>query len=162
MAFFPFRRDRRRSDELLDALNDRLDRDGLSFLALERKADGRTIGFTGLARLDPGLPMAPGIEIGWRLLPEHWGRGYVTEAAPACLDRAFARGDVAEVVSFCVAANTRSEAVMRRLGFRPSGAFDHPSVDRAAHPGLVPHVLYRLGRDAWLARRSEAPAVSPG
>jgi RimJ/RimL family protein N-acetyltransferase len=144
MRFFPFRRDRAESDAMLDRLNAMLDRDGMTFFALELKSDGALIGMTGLARLGPDFPFAPGVEIGWRLLPEAWGKGYATEAARACLDRAFPTFDLAEVVSFCVDGNLASEAVMRRLGFRPDGVFDHPAVDPATHPQLVRHKLYRL------------------
>jgi RimJ/RimL family protein N-acetyltransferase len=146
MRFFPFRRDRAESDAMLDRLNARLDRDGMTFFALETKADGALVGMTGLARLGPDLPFAPGVEIGWRLFPEVWGKGYATEAARACLDRAFSTVAPDAVVSFCVADNHASEAVMQRLGFKPDGEFDHPAVDPLTHPHLVRHKLYRLAR----------------
>lgn len=131
---------------MLDRLNARLDCDGMTFFALESKADGALVGMTGLARLGPDLPFAPGVEIGWRLFPEDWGKGYATEAARACLDWGFATFEIDEVISFCVADNRASEAVMQRLGFRAGGTFDHPAVDPSTHPHLVRHKLYRLSR----------------
>ena len=110
------RRTRDESDALMDDLNSRLDRDGFSFLALEVETSGEAVGIVGMARLDPVMPRSPGVEIGWRLLPGYWGKGYVTEASAACLQRAFAEPDALdEVVSFCVQTNQASEAVMLRL-----------------------------------------------
>ena len=153
MRFFPFRRDRAESDAMMDRLNAMFDDDGMTFFALESRADGALIGMTGLARLTPAYPFAPGVEIGWRLFPEAWGQGYATEAAKACLDRAFAAFELAEIVSFCVSENFPSEAVMQRLGFHPDGEFDHPAVDPTTHPHLVRHKLYRLKRPAPLQPR---------
>ena len=155
MRFFPFRRDRAQSDRMLDELNQRLENDGFSFLALEVDGSGGAVGLLGMAILDAAMPLAPGIEIGWRLLPEVWGKGYATEAAAACLDRAFAGPDaLEEIVSFCVATNHASEAVMLRLGFSRGADFDHPKVSAETHPELLRHRSYRLSRRDWLDRQA--------
>ncbi len=147
MRFFPFRRSRAESDRVMDELNQRLERDGYSFLALEVEETNEAVGILGMARLDSVMPVFPGVEIGWRLLPDHWGKGYATEAAAACLARAFAEPNaLAEIVSFCVETNRASEAVMLRLGFQRGADFDHPKVDAATHPKLVRHRLYQLSR----------------
>lgn len=56
---------------------------------------------------------------------------------------------LAEIVSFTTVTNSRSRAVMERLGLihDPADDFDHPVVP-VGDP-LRAHVLYRLGRDAW-------------
>jgi RimJ/RimL family protein N-acetyltransferase len=86
----------------------------------------------------------PCVEAGWRLAFAHWGRGYATEAARAALSFGFGDAGLARIVSFTVPANRRSIAVMRRLGMRPDGEFEHPALP-PAHP-LRRHVLYRLDR----------------
>jgi RimJ/RimL family protein N-acetyltransferase len=60
-----------------------------------------------------------------------------------------------EIVSFTVAANTRSRRVMEKLGmsYSPADDFDHPRLPEG-HP-LRRHVLYRLRR----ADREYAAAV---
>jgi len=50
-----------------------------------------------------------------------------------------------------VLANSRSFAVMERLGMRRDGEFDHPGVPDT-HPQLKRHALYRLGKADWRAR----------
>ena len=73
---------------------DRMRRDilvhGYGWTAAEIAATGACIGFVGLhdAEIEPLVP-AGTIEIGWRLAPEFWGFGYVTEAAEALLDFGF-------------------------------------------------------------------------
>jgi len=46
--------------------------------ALEERSSGAFLGRAGLYR--PEYPDWPGVEVGWTLHPDHWGRGYATEA----------------------------------------------------------------------------------
>lgn len=149
MAFFPFRRDRAGADELMDRLAAAIDRDGHGFAALELRATGECIGFTGIQKAGLSPPFAPDmVEIGWRLARRHWGKGYACEAARAWLDRGFDRLGLDEIVAFAVAGNDRSTAVMRRLGMRPDPArdFDHPRIPDG-RPDLKRHVFYALARE---------------
>lgn len=158
MEFFPLRRDRVQSDALLERLRASIAERGYGFAAAEIAATGQCIGFVGIADtgLEPALP-AGTVEIGWRLAPEFWGHGYVSEAAEAWLGFGFEERGLDEVVSFAVFNNHRSTAVMRRIGMvaDPSGDFDHPSVPDT-HPKLKRHVLYRLTRRRWLQRKQAA------
>jgi len=152
MEFFPFRRDRARSDALMDRLRAGICERGWGFSAVEIAATGECTGFVGLhpAAIEPIVP-AGSTEIGWRLAPEFWGSGYVTEAAEAMLAFGFETLGLAEIVSFAVWNNERSTAVMRRLGMRQSGDFDHPDIP-GTHPHLKRHVLFTLAREDWRTR----------
>ncbi|WP_265518083.1 GNAT family N-acetyltransferase [Nitratireductor luteus] len=156
MEFFPFRRDREASDALLDILRQNIADRGFGFCALERLEGGDCIGFAGLSLVSgiPGLP-ADSVEIGWRLAPEFWGKGYVTEAAYAWLYYGFSELGLKEIVSFAVRTNKRSIAVMQRIGMThyPEEDFDHPAVPDT-HPALKPHVLYRISYETWRRQRS--------
>ena len=58
---------------------------GFGMFALELRATGELIGFTGLA-VPQFLPeVMPAVEIGWRLGRAFWRRGLTTEAAAAAL-----------------------------------------------------------------------------
>ncbi|MER9795785.1 GNAT family N-acetyltransferase [Mesorhizobium sp. M0142] len=158
MEFFPFRRDRAQADAKMEELRAAIDRNGSGFAAAEITATGECIGFVGITRTNhlPFLP--PGtIEIGWRLAPEFWGRGYVTEAAEAWLTYGFERLGLHEIVSFAVKDNGRSTAVMERLNMiaDPASDFDHPGVPDS-HTALRRHVFYRLSRIDWQARKRAA------
>jgi RimJ/RimL family protein N-acetyltransferase len=148
MEHFPSALDRAASDALAARADRRFAEQGFGLWALEVRATGRFIGFTGLTSPDWDAPFTPAVEVGWRLARDAWGHGYATEAARASLADGFARLPVDEIVSFTVPANRRSRRVMEALGMghRPEDDFDHPALP-VGHP-LRRHVLYRLPRPA--------------
>jgi RimJ/RimL family protein N-acetyltransferase len=117
--------------------------------AVEISATGEFVGCVGLGEPSFEAHFTPCMEVLWRLLPRHWGRGYATEAAGACVDFAFGKLGRNEVVSFTVPANLRSRAVMERLGMTHDERedFEHPRLPEGDR--LRRHVLYRLPRAAW-------------
>ena len=160
MRYFPFRRSRAESDALMDRLRTGIAETGYGFCAAEFLATGECIGFIGLNRVNAVPGLEPGtVEIGWRLAPEFWGKGYVTEAAEKLLAQGFDRLGLDEIVAFAVADNSRSIAVMKRIGMHHNveGDFDHPAVPDS-HPHLKRHVLYRLSKTDWHARAGLGPA----
>lgn len=129
---------------------------GWSNWAVERKDTGAFIGFIGLSVPRRQLPFSPCIEIGWRLARAHWGQGYATEGARACLRVAFDRLGLEEIVSFTSIVNAPSRAVMSRIGMRNADQdFDHPALPQG-HP-LRPHCLYRITRAQWSAPGEPMP-----
>ncbi|UVK36304.1 GNAT family N-acetyltransferase [Mesorhizobium sp. AR10] len=158
MEFFPFRRDRAAADAKMDEFRTWIAQDGYGFAAAEIIETRQCIGFVGLLDTDhmPFLP-AGTIEIGWRLAPEFWGKGYVTEAAEAWLAYGFETLGLEKIVSFAVEANRRSTAVMERLGMTadPTSDFDHPDIPDS-RPDLKRHVFYRLSREDWQERKKAA------
>jgi RimJ/RimL family protein N-acetyltransferase len=137
-----------------ERLRARLVRDGYGWWIAELRESGAFAGVLALQDVPPDLPVAPAIEIGWRLVPEFWGNGYATEGAHSLLEFAFAKLEKNEVVAFTAAINRRSQRVMERLRMRrvPDDDFDHPRI--AEGNRLRPHVLYRITRSAWLRDRS--------
>ncbi len=155
MEFFPFRRSHEEADAFLGKLNGMMTEDGLGFYAVVLKEKQEPAGFCGLSHPNlPGIFANDAVEIGWRLATRFWGNGYVTEAANALLECAFARHGRETVVSFAVENNARSTNVMKRLGMqRKLGLdFSHPRVPDS-HPHLKRHVVYAISRDEWQARR---------
>jgi len=68
---------------------------GFGFFAVEEKATGRFIGWSGLLSPEGW----PGIEIAWGIAPRAWGHGFATEAATAVRDDAFTRLRLKRLVS---------------------------------------------------------------
>ena len=143
MQHFPSLLTRRESDRQADRIEAFMQRAGWGLWAMEERATGRFLGFTGLARPGFEAPFMPAVEIGWRLERAAWGHGFATEAAREAARFAFDDLALGEIVSLAVVANERSRAVMRRLGMThdPADDFDHPLVEQ---PHLRRHVLYRL------------------
>lgn len=153
MEFFPFRRNREESDAILDRVRMSIEDKGFGFTPIALKDTNEAIGFCGLADATAEDPKFQNlIEIGWRLAPLFWGKGYITEAAQRLLQFGFEEMKLEEIVSFAVHNNHRSTAVMERIGMQrvPGQDFDHPGVPDT-HPHLKRHVFYSLDNSSWRA-----------
>lgn len=144
--FLPRPITREASDALVDRIEGHFAEHGFGLWAIEVRATGEFVGFTGLDWKTFPAHFTPAVEVGWRLSRPAWGHGYATEAARAALDHGFGPAGLDEIVSMTTVANTRSRRVMERLGLTrdPADDFDHPNLP-AGHP-LRPHVLYRTSR----------------
>lgn len=118
---------------------------GLRNSALVEKSSGRFIGEVGLGRvssvgLDGG---GAGYELGYRLRPEFWGRGYASEAAKALVDFAFADYRVPRVVATTMTVNVGSRRVMENAGLRLVRTFfeQWPEYIEGAEHGDVEYAL---------------------
>jgi len=134
---------RAESDAAVARFSEEMAREGWGLWAVEVPDGAPFVGMVGLHRVNPALPCAPAVEVGWRLHPEHWGHGYATEAAAASLRFGFGQAALDEIVAFTTTLNTRSQAVMERVGMvrDPAGDFDHPRLPEDSP--LRRHVLYR-------------------
>lgn len=100
----------------------------LGVWAVTLRHDGRPVG-TVMFKMAPlawdtkPLPLSDDYEIAWHLHPDHWGRGYATEASAALLKRAFAAG-VPEVIAIIRERNEPSKLLARRLGMEYVGETD--------------------------------------
>ena len=59
---------------------------GYGLYAVECKETQNFLGYVGFHNIAFESDFTPGVEIGWRLCRDAWGKGYATEAASACLD----------------------------------------------------------------------------
>jgi ribosomal-protein-alanine N-acetyltransferase len=143
MRYFPRLATPEESGAMVKLINAFFDEHGYGLFAIELKATGDFIGYTGFTQ--PGFEswFTPCTEIGWRLRKEFWGQGYATEAAKACLECGFGQFGLKEIYSFTAVLNTPSERVMQRIGMTKVGEFDYPKVEEG-HP-LRKHVLYKIG-----------------
>ena len=84
------------------------------------RADDRSRRFLGffslVAELDPAT-----VEIGVRLLPSAWGRGYALEGGEALCKHAFDTLGLDVVYGLCAPDNRSVPPLLARLGFEPDG-----------------------------------------
>jgi RimJ/RimL family protein N-acetyltransferase len=78
-------------------------------------------GFCGLQPLDD----LPGVEIGWWLRPELWGKGFATEAGRAVLAEGFGPLKLDRIVAVALKENVASLRVMEKLGMKYEGQVWH-------------------------------------
>jgi len=147
MEHFPASMSRTEVALLIARLEAGFERDGYGFWAVEVREQGTLAGFVGISPVPEDIPLAPRVEVGWRLARAQWGKGIACEAAKASLDHGFGALGLEEIVAYTSVENRRSRRLMERLGMRhdPAADFGHPRVP-AGSP-LAPHVVYRIARD---------------
>jgi len=85
--------------------------------AVVEKAGGEVVGSCGF-----GLPSdASEVEFGYVFGRAHWGKGYATEAARACLRYGFERLGFDEVIASVDPLNLPSAKVLEKVGFELRG-----------------------------------------
>jgi RimJ/RimL family protein N-acetyltransferase len=95
--------------------------------------EGETIGAAGLQQLEGG----PEVEVGYRFLKPHWGRGYATESAQASIAYGFAEVGLDRIVAVALETNFASRRVLEKCGLHEIGL---------THVYGLEHVKYEIRR----------------
>ncbi len=85
---------------------------GFGLWAVELRATRKVIGVAGLTHLAEGTE----IEVGYRFLREHWGKGYATEAATASIQHGLGELRLERIVAVTLPTNRASRHVMEKCG----------------------------------------------
>ncbi|GAA1314059.1 GNAT family N-acetyltransferase [Saccharothrix xinjiangensis] len=112
---------------------------GSGWWAAHERATGAFIGWFELSAAGDGVA-----ELGYRLHPGSWGRGYATEGAKALVEHGFAAG-LTKVVATAMVVNTGSRRVLEKVGLRHVRTFhgDWPDPVEGAEHGDVEYELVR-------------------
>ncbi|SMC97143.1 GNAT family N-acetyltransferase [Pedobacter nyackensis] len=124
-----------------DALNlinnyDQYEKYKMGRLSLFDKVSGEYIGWCGLKYLEDRNQ----VDIGYRLLKKHWGKGYATEAARVCLDYGFNTLNLKEIIATAMLENPASINIFRKLGMK---------YDIEEPCGGKPGVIYKIKKSEW-------------
>lgn len=152
---FPFGRafSRRETERFLDEQLDEWDELGMGCWIARTRDDGRVVGYLGLS-VPTFLPeILPAVEVGWRLAPSVWRRGYATEGATAALDQAFTTLGLESVCSLPQSDNAPSVRVAERLGMTRVGDVVVAATDRR---GAVTVAHFDVTARAWNDRATPA------
>lgn len=90
---------------------------GYGFWAVEEKSTGAFVGRVGIWEPE-GWPQA---EVGWSIMPNHWRKGFATEAGRASAQWAFDTLGFDDIVSLIAPGNEASVGVAKKLGETPAG-----------------------------------------
>ena len=120
------------------------DEHGYGLFSMNRRDTGDYVGWVTLA--EPAfLPeVLPAVEIGWRLAPRHWGRGFATEGAREVLRFGFESCGLDEIVSIRHIENGASRRVMEKLGLH----FDFETAVPAHGQPVAVHSISRTEFDS--------------
>jgi RimJ/RimL family protein N-acetyltransferase len=114
------------------------------FLAAVERATGRVLGWFQLEDV-AGVPGE--VELGYRMRPDAWGKGYATEGAQALLADALARPGVRRVYAHALLANPGSLRVMEKIGMTYARPWDYKGLPGAEYEALAAEVA-REGQGA--------------
>lgn len=122
--------------------------DGQGCFAAVEKSSGAFLGWVSL-RPASSVGLHGGTELGYRMLPSVWGRGYATESARALIRHAFTELGVARIVATTMTFNTASRRVLEKAGLSLIRTFfaQWPDyIDGAEHGD----VEYAVTRETWI------------
>ena len=147
MKYFPGLLTKEESEANVERFKQQLQDIGYTYYAVDELESGEFIGFIGLSWKDFESSFTPSTDIGWRLKPAAWGKGYATEGAKRCLEYAFQVLNLEKVIAICPAVNTPSEHVMQKIGMRLKGRFDHPFLTQ--NKRLQECLCYELSKEEY-------------
>jgi RimJ/RimL family protein N-acetyltransferase len=101
-------------DELERLIQNYSKRPGLGIWATTLRENGTFVGASGVVYYDN----TPEIEIGYRMLKEHWNKGYATEASKVLLKYGFENLALKKMVSSAHVDNVASRRVMEKIGLK--------------------------------------------
>ncbi|AZA84871.1 GNAT family N-acetyltransferase [Chryseobacterium lactis] len=102
---------------------------GVGRLAVIEKESGLMIGWSGLKLLrEPINGHVNTLDLGYRFIPEFWGKGYAMETAKASLDYGFNELGAETIYAYADSGNTGSNYILKKLGFKNTGEFEDSGV----------------------------------
>lgn len=127
----------------------RLDQQGDNLiLAVETRDSGTMIGSANLIWLSEEHGQG---EVGYTLHPDHWGRGYASEAVRAIMMFGFREIELHRIIGSCDDRNERSIRLLERVGMRREAHFrENEWVKGEWRSQLV----YAILRDEWEAQNA--------
>jgi ribosomal-protein-alanine N-acetyltransferase len=95
-------------------INDKIDENTDINWAVTEKGSDTCIGLMGFYRTQPEHYRT---ELGYMIAPEHWGKGYTTEAVNTLLEHAFHTFRFHSIEAVIDARHSASERVLQKVGF---------------------------------------------
>ncbi len=131
------------ANEIIESFSDRFkERTGMAW-AITLKESNEFIGTCSYEQIDNRNHSG---EIGYDLLKEYWGLGFMTEALRAIINYGFERFKLNRIEAHTASDNTASRNLLRRLGFSEEGTFRESSFYRGE---FKDDSYYSLLRREW-------------
>jgi RimJ/RimL family protein N-acetyltransferase len=140
MEFFPELQNAEYTAQMIARMQNMFNEKKYCYFAVDRLDLVEFIGFIGLCDQTFESDFTPCVDIGWRLSPNHWYRGFATEGAIRCLEYASDTLRLNNVKAMAPVINIKSIAVMKKIGMTEVKHFIHPKL--LNNEGLKDCVLY--------------------
>ncbi len=114
---------------------------GIGRWAVIEKSTNNFIGWSGLKLVKEERNNHPQYyDIGYRLIPKYWRKGYATESAKACLDYAFEVMNLQQVVGTAAKENLASKHILQKIGLKYIEDFMYDD---------IPCEWYSMTKEEW-------------
>jgi ribosomal-protein-alanine N-acetyltransferase len=112
---------------------------GIGRCAVIEKESRKFIAWSGLKLIRDQLNGHQNFyDLGYRLIPSYWGKGYATEAARASVKYGFETLDLTHIYAITDIGNSNSKQVLAKIGFESKSIFDYDG---------LPHNWLELHKD---------------
>ena len=92
---------------------------GIGRWAAIERSSGNFIGWSGLKYITtPENGHTHFYDVGYRLIPQYWGKGYATESTKAALEFGFNTLQLKEIIGTCHEENRASRRALEKCGLR--------------------------------------------
>ncbi|PWN63737.1 N-acetyltransferase [Chryseobacterium viscerum] len=117
------------SKEMIQMIQKQYEENGVGRLAVIEKESGLLIGWCGLKLLTKPINGYKNVlELGYRFIPEFWGKGYATETTERTLEYGFIELNANVIYAYADSGNTGSRYILGKLGFENMGEFEEDGV----------------------------------
>lgn len=140
MRYFPGIQTKTQTENFITRMQNQFDKNKFCYFAVNLLDTNEFIGFIGLSEQTYQADFNPSIDIGWRLHPSFWNKGYATEGAKACLNYGFNELHLEKIISVAPLINNPSILIMQKIGMQKIKEFQHPLL--TDFPSIQTCVLY--------------------
>jgi len=103
--------------DIIKSLLSQYEEHGIGRWAAIEKSSGKFIGWSGLKFMtDPINNRSHYYDVGYRFIPQFWGKGYATESAKAALEYGFTKMNMQEIVGTVSIENHASRRALEKCG----------------------------------------------
>lgn len=111
--------------QYLEMIQKQYEDNGIGRYAVIEKESGLLIGWSGLKLYTGKINNQENFyELGYRFLPEFWGKGYAKESSRAFLDAGFNEMNIDIIYAYADVENEASTSALTKLGFETKNIFE--------------------------------------
>lgn len=115
------------SEKVIEMIQAQYEKFGVGRYAVVEKENGILIGWNGLKFNTENVNGSQNFyELGYRFLPEFWGKGYAQESSKGVLTKGFHDLNLDVIYAYAHSENTASNNALQKLGFEKRGEFEEP------------------------------------
>ncbi len=115
------------SEKVIEMIQQQYQKFGVGRFAVIEKESGLLIGWSGLKFIDYEINGFQNFyEIGYRFLPDFWGKGYAKESVKGFIEKAFTEIKIDTLYAYAHSENNASNSALEKLGFEKTGEFEEP------------------------------------